>query len=675
MHVLYEEGGDIKFATLAGEGNTDPLYAQTPGGKKIKLKTKDIWLRFDGEAQSIFHQSQQRIADIDLNFLWECAGDVEFNFQDLARDYFGNTIDVSQTIALAMAIQDAPIYFRRKGRGQFLRAPQEQLQAALLAVERKQAELLKQKVWEEELASFRLPEELKATATSLLFSPDKNSTAYKAIVNASVGLKGGIPELLLRCGVIESAQQFHEGKFIKEHFPKGLSFSTSLQDSERQSWEKSLEKLPIAPVRAFSIDDATTTEIDDAFSVTPIPNHPNYWRVGVHIAAPGLTIVRGSALDELARNRLSTVYYPGGKITMLPDEVCDTFSLHAASNHGNQAVEDLPLRPAISLYVTVNETNTVVLEGDHAPVTRVERVPMAHNLRLDDWEDVITEASLLDASNPTKIVYQQELLILWQSARQLHAKRQAQREQNGLKPEIFGFQDAQALLKDFTFKVNEGRVEITPRARGSVLDSIVAEWMIFCNSTWGNQLAEKSVPGIYRTQKGWGPQRTRMQTQPGPHEGLGIDNYAWCTSPLRRYVDLVNQWQLIAMAEHGVTAKLVAPFKPKDADLMAIAADFDGTYAAYGEYQNQMERYWCLQYMAQTGLPSKWVVRHLKDGQCRVENIPLRLHVPELSESARGTQAEVEILAVDLLNLEASLRYLGTLTDTVQAVDEDAESA
>lgn len=675
MHVLYEEGGDIKFATLAGDGGIDPLYAQTPGGKKIKLKSKDVWLRFEGEAQDIFHQSQQRIADIDLNFLWECAGDVEFNFQDLAKEYFGSAIDISQTIALAMAVQDAPIYFRRKGRGQFLRAPHDQLQAALLAVERKQAELVKQKAWEEELASYRLPEELKSIVTSLLFSPDKNSSAYKAVMNASVGLKGGIPELLLRCGAIESAQQFHEGKFLKEYFPKGLSFTATLQDDEKVSWEKNLDKLPVAAVRAFSIDDATTTEIDDAFSVSPIPNHPNYWRVGIHIAAPGLAISRGSQLDELARNRLSTVYYPGGKITMLPDGVCDIFSLHAASNHGDQAVSDLPLRPAISLYVTLDENFSVVIEEEHAPVTRVERLPMAHNLRLDDWEDVITEESLLDASNPTKIVYQKELLTLWQAARQLHAKRQQQRETNGLKPEVFGFQDPHALLKDFTFKVDDGRVEITPRSRGSVLDSIVAEWMIFCNSTWGNQLAEKSVPGIYRTQKGWGPQRTRMQTQPGPHEGLGIDNYAWCTSPLRRYVDLVNQWQLIAMAEHGVTAKLVAPFKPKDADLMAIAADFDGTYAAYGEYQNQMERYWCLQYIAQNGLPSKWVVRHLKEGQCRVESIPLRLTVPELAETMRGTQAEVEVLTIDLLNLEASLRYLGSLSQSSQDLDEDAESA
>jgi len=128
------------------------------------------------------------------------------------------------------------------------------------------------------------------------------------------------------------------------------------------------------------------------------------------------------------------------------------------------------------------------------------------------------------------------------------------------------------------------------------------------------------------------------------------------------------------MAQHGVTAKLVAPFKPKDADLMAIAADFDGTYAAYGEHQNQMERYWCLQYLKQIGLPWKGVVRHLKDGQARVEEIPLRLSVPELAEQPRGARAEVEVLEIDFLALEASVRYLGLLHPAeITAADSDAE--
>jgi exoribonuclease-2 len=661
MRLLHEDGGDIKIATLmvqATEGES--LAVESLGGKRSKLKAKDVWLRFeDSKPEELLASAKKQAEEIDLDFLWECAGAEEFFFADLAKEYFGETSSAIQKITLAMALQAAPIYFRRKGRGQFMRAPEDQLKAALLAVERKKAELIKQESWEEQLKLGQLPEEIAPLVNSLLFNPDKNTTAYKAVANAAQTLKGGIPELFLTCGVLSSALAYHEGKFLKEYFPKGVSFQVQLQENEQSAWEEALLKLPVADVKAFSIDDASTTEIDDAFSVSAIEIEGigQCHRVGVHIAAPALAIHRGSALDEVGRKRLSTVYFPGGKITMLPNEVIEVFSLHAAKS----ASLDLPLRPAVSLYVTLNTEGLPILEGDHAPVTKVERVPMASNLRLDDLEHLVTEESLLDEKNTAAIPYQIELNILWQSAKQLHAKRQEQRVMNGLKEEVLGLPDPQALPRDFNFKVTDDVVEITARGRGSVLDSIVAEWMIYCNSTWGNQLANHSVPGIYRAQKGWGPHRTRMQTMPGPHEGLGVENYAWCTSPLRRYVDLVNQWQLIAMAQHGVTAKLVAPFKPKDADLMAIAADFDGTYAAYGEHQNQMESYWCLQYLKQKGLPWKGVVRHLKEGQARVEEIPMRLSVPELAEQARGARAEVEVIDIDFLSLVASVRYLGLL--------------
>ena len=674
MHLLYEDGGDIKIATLISGSDSEPLAVESLGGKRGKLKSKDVWLRFEYPKPDEFLSDAKQLAEeVDLDFLWECAGDGEFLFTELAKEYFGDPATPIQQTTLAIALQAAPVYFRRKGRGQFMRAPEDQLKAALLAVERKKAELAKQQAWEEELKSGTLPEDIRPQINALLFSPDKNTTAYKAVANAAQGLKGGIAELFLKCGVLTSALAYHEGKFLKEHFPKGVGFQVQLQPNEQASWEEALEKLPVANVLAFSIDDATTTEIDDAFSVTAIKiNDQDCYRVGVHIAAPGLAIQRGSALDEIGRQRLSTVYYPGGKITMLPDEVIEVFSLHAANP--NELNQETPLRPAVSLYVTLSADGSAVLDGEHAPVTKVERVPMASNLRLDNLEDLVTEESLQDLNNSAQIPYQQELQVLWQSAKQLHAKRQEQRVASGLKAESLGLPDPHALARDFNFKVVDGVVEIFARQRGSVLDSIVAEWMIFCNSTWGNQLANHSVPGIYRTQKGWGPQRTRMQTMPGPHEGLGVENYAWCTSPLRRYVDLVNQWQLIAMAQHGVTAKLVAPFKPKDADLMAIAADFDGTYAAYGEHQNQMERYWCLQYLKQIGLPWKGVVRHLKDGQARVEEIPLRLSVPELAEQPRGARAEVEVLEIDFLALEASVRYLGLLHPAeITAADGDVE--
>lgn len=80
------------------------------------------------------------------------------------------------------------------------------------------------------------------------------------------------------------------------------------------------------------------------------------------------------------------------------------------------------------------------------------------------------------------------------------------------------------------------RVEISERKRGSPLDKLVSELMIVANSTWGGLLAEKGVPAIYRAQTGG---KVRMTTLPLPHDGLGVDQYAWSSPPLRRYVDLV----------------------------------------------------------------------------------------------------------------------------------------
>ena len=84
--------------------------------------------------------------------------------------------------------------------------------------------------------------------------------------------------------------------------------------------------------------------------------------------------------------------------------------------------------------------------------------------------------------------------------------------------------------------------------------------------------------------------------------GWASKSYAWSTSPLRRYTDLVNQWQIIAAARHGKTAALAAPFKPKDADLFSILSGFDAAYSSYNAYQAGMERFWTLKYLQQQGI-------------------------------------------------------------------------
>jgi exoribonuclease-2 len=424
------------------------------------------------------------------------------------------------------------------------------------------------------------------------------------------------------------------------------------------AYDAAISSLPLATVKAFSIDDAGTTEIDDALSVTTL--EAGAYRIGIHIAAPGLAITKNDPLDQVARDRMSTAYFPGDKITMLPDSVIKQFSLD----------EGAP-RPALSIYVDIDAQGH--LNRDSIQM-RAEMVPMAANLRLEDLEHLVSEDSLLDES--ATYPFRKELAVLWKAAKHLHAGRQEKRVANGLRSEQLGVVDPNALARDFYFEVAQldgaDRIEIIPRQRGSVLDTIVAEWMIFCNSASGQLLADHGLPGLFRTQKGWGPLRTRMQTTPGPHEGLGLDYYAWCTSPLRRYSDLVNQWQLIALAKHGVTAKMVAPFPPHDAVLMGIAADFESCYQAYGEYQDRLEKYWCLRWIVQEGGVKTVFVRHLKEGMSRLEPIPLHLPIPELATHPRMTRAQVQIDSVDLLQLSAGVRVL-EIESLAKIAEEAAE--
>ena len=647
MYLLYEEGGDIKIATVqsaSGAGDAESWQATSLSGKKIKLKAKEVWLRFEKpEAQTVMDQASALSKEIDLQFLWDCAPEEEFGLLDVSKEYFGDQAAIPQQVSLAIALQSAPVFFRRKGRGRFQRAPLEQLQAGLAALERKQKELDQQGIWQQELIAGAFPEVLKSQAKQLLFSPDKNTSAYKALIAACTKTGESPAQLMIRCGAISSPLDYHQGMFLKVHFPSGAAHHES-HAVDTTAYDAVVAELPLAEVSAFSIDDSGTTEIDDALSVTALSDGVH--RIGVHIAAPGLVINRDDPLDQLARNRMSTVYFPGDKITMLPDSVIAQFSLD----------EGKPC-PALSIYVDIDAQGQI-LEGSLQ--MRAELVPIGANLRLENLEDKVSEASLRDESSDYP--YRQELAILWGAAKHLHAQRQEKRIANGLRAEQLGAIDPNALARDFHFQIKEvdgvERVEITPRQRGSILDTIVAEWMIYCNSASGRLLADHGLPALFRTQKGWGPLRTRMQTTPGPHEGLGLDYYAWSTSPLRRYSDLVNQWQLIALAKHGVTAKMVAPFSPRDANLMGIAADFESCYQAYAEYQDRLEKYWCLRWIAQDSEPKKLFVRHLKEGMSRVELIPLHLPIPELATHPRMTRAEVIISDVDLLQLTAGVRVL-----------------
>jgi len=617
-YVLVEENGDLKTGTILVDNGTS-LQIELSTGRRAKVKSAFVHLRFDSPSPGELLPAARELADdIDIDFLWECAPPDEFGFVDLATDYFGHPPSAPEATALLLRLQSAPVYFPRKGKGRFRAADRESLATALAAIERRRQQELEIERLADEMVAGRLPESIANVAVALVVRPDKTGIEYRALDRAASAARKSPDRLLSELGAFGSSQGLHRASFEFEHFPAGTGFPAELHGVD-PGLDARIDTLSDAAVEAFSIDDSSTIEIDDAFSVQRIDD--GRLRIGIHIAAPAVGIEPGSRLDRIARERLSTVYMPGEKILMLPPSLVARFSLDMGGTV-----------PALSLYVDLDAEGTRVVDR----FSRLERVRVVENLRHDTLDAVVTEAALESPEAP--LPQGEALRVLWRLSNALCAEREHVRG----KPEP-------RFRTDFTFYVDGDAVRIVQRRRDAPLDRIVSELMILANSEWGRLLAERGVAGLYRSQQAG---RVRMSTQPAPHEGIGVDHYIWSTSPLRRYIDLVNQRQLLA----AVTGD-AAPYGNNDTELMAVLSAFEARHSAYIEFQQRMERYWCLRWLDQQDLRRHEAVT-VRDDLVRLGAAPLYFRPTGLPPLPPGRRIVVDLLERDLLDLSVHGRFI-----------------
>ncbi len=606
--VLFEEDGAFRVGTILAEAGAS-FQVEAAHGKRSKVKAGSVLLRFDGQPLSAFMADAQRLADpVDPRFLWEVCGDREFGFDALAREYFGREPTPQEAAAVALVLHGNPIYFYKRGKGRYQAAPEDNLKAALAGQEKKRRQQEQVDAWAAELEAGRLPEPIGTRIDALLFKPDKMSLEWRALEQAAAAKGLSAPRLLAHAGALGGPEDYFLRRFAFELFPQGTGFPSTPPLADPPG-------LALAAPGAFSIDDAETTEIDDALSVRFLGG--GRIRVGVHIALPALFFDRTHPLEAVARERLSTVYFPGGKITMLPQDAIESATLA----QGREV-------PAASLYLTVDAESFAVLEVE----SRLERVAIAANLHLAELDARMNAGTV--AAGRIEGPWGEELFALWRLSRALRTQR--------------GAADERADRHDYTFRVDAGRVAIERRPRGTPVDSVVAELMIHTNATWGKLLEERGYPAIYRNQRGM---KTRMEVEPGSHEWLRVTHYAWTTSPLRRYSDLANQRQLAA-------ALSGAPPAYTRAELEAAARDFETAYDAYAEHQRHLERYWCLKYLQQEGIDAA-AATVVREELVRIEELPLVCRAIGLPPLAPGEKVRVAFGEADLWEANVICRYAG----------------
>ena len=608
MNILYEEQGDYKVATVLADNDTS-LQVETASGKRAKVKAAQVLLRFPDRTIGGFLADAQKVAHtIDSDFLWQCCGAEEFGFESLASEYFGRKPTPAEAVGLLLKLHAAPMYFYRRGKGRFKAAPEDSLKAALAGIERKRLQAEQQQRYVDELVAGRLPPEFEPLRDRLLYKPDRSSIEAKALDQACDTLKLSPAKVFLHCRALGSTHDYHLHRFLFEYFPDGVDFP-----------ELPLPDLPVglpqADAPARSIDDAATTEIDDAFSIVMRPD--GGVRIGVHIAAPALGIAIDSPLDLVAHARLSTVYMPGNKITMLPHAAIERFTLSAGKSV-----------PALSFYAEFSPE----LEMRSAE-SRVEAVWIEENLRHESLDDVFNEGAV--AAGHVAHAYGAELLALHAIATRLEAARGRAEPAREGRPE-------------YTFRVDNDRVDIVERRRGSPIDRVVSELMILVNTRWAKLLDDHDCAGVFRSQQDG---RVKLAGVASAHQGLGVQHYIWASSPLRRYVDLINQRQLVALI-HGEPP----PYARNSEALFAAMRAFELAHEAYSDFQRQMERYWCLRWIEQEAMQTL-TGTIIRDTLVRLDRMPLVIRVPSVPELAPGSAVELAVTGMDLVDLALECEY------------------
>ena len=576
MNIFYEESGQFKVASIV-QKNDATYQVDTQHGKRTKVKANNVFAEFDGDMAAFLENAQAQAADIDTDLLWEVCGEEEFSAEAIAEEYYGHAPTKTELAATLIALYAAPMYFYKKAKGVFKAAPEETLKQALAAIERKKQQDAQIDAWAEALKRGEMPSEIAADLKTILHAPDKQSLTYKAFTKAADALKTSAYELAKKTGGITSIPQYLQDGFEIKYFPKGTGFP-DLPLPE-------MPDLPKADVTAFSIDDESTTEVDDALSLTDLGNGTK--RVGIHIAAPSLAIKQGDKMEKNIMERLSTVYFPGGKITMLPENWIAAFSLDAGA-----------YRPAVSIYFDVDSEFNV---GE--PTCKIEAVNIAENLRIQAIEPHFNAETGLDEAGEMMFAHHQDLIWFHQFAVALQKARGK-------------YEPDRTPQYDYSIELDEeGKVSVVRRERGSPIDMLVSEMMILANSTWAQMLHDNDLPGLFRVQPAG---KVRMSTKSEPHIGMGVQHYGWFTSPLRRAADYINQKQLLSLIDD--TAEPL--FQQSDAELFAALRDFDTAYAAYADFQRQMEAYWSLVYLQQQGT-SELTATILKEDLVRIEGLPL----------------------------------------------------
>jgi exoribonuclease II len=620
--VVHEQANHVTVAEAGGRERSvarDLIMVRHPEHKVTRENLAAAVATLEAE-------QAQLAAELDLNLLWEVVREQGRNFsaEELAELFFGRR-SAGATAVMLEALFNDRLYFIRR-RLEFVARSSEQVErlriqydrVRLLSESSRNTRNLIRGVLEDGLVP--PPDEaapLIAELRRYLDNPFTRNRDLTAMIEAAVTEimpPEAAYEILERLGAAPPGPRFVIIGGVRTGFSE-----VALAEAGRI----------VAPVReasddvgAVTIDDDDTVEVDDALSSETLPD--GGLRVRIHIALVADFVPQRGPMDREAAARATTVYLPEATIRMLPDRIaCDAASLIAGEE-----------RHVLTTDVRLSAMGDITSYSIYP-----SRIRVAARLSYDDCDALLaSEAGTAEAL---------ALRGMHDAALKLRDRRRA----------------AGALLiyrREPKIKVrDDGEIELTLIDTMSPSRQLVAELMVLSNYAAARWAADNRVPIIYRVQPivggDYAAQRPRLSLHPEFHAGVGLDYYAQASSPIRRYMDLVLQRQLLAALTQPPSVAYQAD------ELLTVLANAEAAEAEGKELERRAKRYWILRYLERTAIGRPLQATAFRDGaSAELDSYAVRGALRGAPNLASQSRIMVRIARVEPLHGWLGLDYLST---------------
>ncbi|HEY1852664.1 MAG TPA: ribonuclease catalytic domain-containing protein [Candidatus Binataceae bacterium] len=569
----------------------------------------------------------QLTAELDLNLLWEVVREQgrSFTAEELAELFFGRR-SASATSAMLEALFNDRLFFVRRHL-EFVARDTEQVERLRIQYDKvrlrseasRNTRNLIRGVLEDglvPLADEAAP--LVAELRRYLDNPFTRNRDLTAMIEAAVTditPAEAAFEILERLGAAPSGPRFVIIGGVRTGFSEAaLAEANQVVAPTREAGDDTA---------AVTIDDDDTIEVDDALSCDPLAD--GGLRIRVHIALVADFVAQHGPIDKEAAMRATTVYLPEATIRMLPDRISSDAASLIAGQERHVLTTDVRLSAAGEI------TSYSIYPS---------RIKIAARLSYDACDQM-----LLSESDTTQAV---ALRRMHEAALKLRERRRS----------------AGALLihrREPKIKVDSnGEIELTLIDNLSPSRQLVAELMVLSNYAAARWAADNRVPIIYRVQPivggDFAAQRPRLSLHPEFHAGVGLDYYAQASSPIRRYMDLVLQRQLLAALAHPPSIAYQAD------ELLTVLANAEAAEADGKELERRAKRYWTLRYLERNALGIPLEATVFRDGaSAELDAYAARGSLRGAPRLGSQSRIVVQIARVDPLHGWLGLDYLSTV--------------